>query len=50
MIKNAVQLKALIKNKANGNSNKANTLLRNYAMERFLERVSLSTYKNNFIP
>lgn len=49
MIKTAVQLKALVKNKSNGNSNKANTLIRNYAMERFLERVSLSKYKNNII-
>ena len=49
MIKTAVQLKALVKNKSNGNSNKANTLIRNYAMERFLERVSLSKYKDNFI-
>ena len=49
MIKTAVQLKALVKNKANGNSNKANMFIRNYAMERFLERVSLSKYKDNFI-
>lgn len=49
MIKTAVQLKALVKNKSNGNSNKANTLIRNYAMERFLERVSLSKYRNNII-
>lgn len=49
MIKSAVQLKALVKNKAQGDNNKANTLIRNYAMERFLERVSLSKYKNNII-
>lgn len=49
MIKTAVQLKALVKNKSKGNSNKANTLIRNYAMERFLERVSLSKYRDNFI-
>ena len=49
MIKTAVQLKALVKNKSNGNSNKANMFIRNYAMERFLERVSLSRYKDNFI-
>lgn len=36
MIETAVQLKALVKNKSNGNSNKANMLIRNYAMERFL--------------
>lgn len=49
MIKTAVQLKALVKKESNGNSNKANTLIRNYAMERFLERVSLSKYRDNFI-
>lgn len=42
MIKTAVQLKALVKNKAN-------MLIRNYAMERFLERISLSKYRNHFI-
>lgn len=30
-------------------SNKAQILIRNYGMERFLERVSLSRYKDNFI-
>lgn len=49
MIETAVQLKALVKNKSNGNSNKANILIRNYAMERFLERVSLSKYRDNFV-
>lgn len=49
MIKSAIQLKALVKNKAQGDNNKANTLIRNYAMERFLERVSLSEYRNNII-
>lgn len=49
MIETAVQLKALVKNKSNGNSNKANMLIRNYAMERFLERVSLSKYRDNFV-
>lgn len=49
MIKTAVQLKGLIKNKSNGDNNKANTMIRNYAMERFLERVSLSKYRDNFI-
>ncbi|MCF0109083.1 MAG: nucleotidyl transferase AbiEii/AbiGii toxin family protein [Erysipelotrichaceae bacterium] len=49
MIKTATQLKALIRNKANKNSGKAQLLIRNYAMERFLERVSVSEYKDNFI-
>lgn len=49
MIKSAIQLKALVRNKAGGNSGKAQLLIRNYAMERFMERVSLSRYKDNFI-
>ena len=34
---------------AKGNSDKSQLLIRNYAMERFLERVALSKYKDNFI-
>lgn len=49
MIKTVNQLKALIRNKAENNSGKAQLLIRNYAMERFLERISLSDYKDNFI-
>ena len=49
MIKTATQLKALIRNQAGGDSGMAQLLLRNYAMERFLERMSLSDYKDNFI-
>lgn len=44
-----MQVKALIRNKANGDSDKAQIFLRIYMMERFLERVSVSKYKNNFI-
>lgn len=49
MIKTSRQLKALISNQAKGDSGKSQLLIRNYAMERFLERVSLSDYKDNFI-
>ena len=49
MIKTATQLKAKVRNLSGGNSSKAQTLIRNYMMERFLERISLSPYKNNFI-
>jgi predicted nucleotidyltransferase component of viral defense system len=49
MIKNDVQLKALVHNRTKGNSIKAQTLLRNYFMERFLERVSKSEYQNKII-
>ena len=49
MIHTSRQLKDLIKNRANGDSTKAQVILRNYMMERFLERMSISEYKNNFI-
>ncbi|MGN0005927.1 MAG: nucleotidyl transferase AbiEii/AbiGii toxin family protein [Candidatus Gastranaerophilaceae bacterium] len=49
MIKTTQQLKDKINNLSGGNPNKAQKLFRNYMMERFLERVSLSKYKNNFI-
>lgn len=49
MIKTSKQLKDLIHNQAKGDSGKTQLLFRNYAMERFLERISQSRYKNNFI-
>lgn len=49
MIKTSRQLKDLIRNMAKGDSGKSQLLIRNYAMERFLERVALSKYKDNFI-
>lgn len=49
MIKTSKQLKDLIRNMAKGDSSKSQLLIRNYAMERFLERVALSKYKDNFI-
>ena len=49
MIHTSRQIKDLIKNKANGNSAKAQIMIRNYMMERFMERLSLSEYKNNFL-
>ena len=49
MIKTATQLKAKIRNLSAGDSRKAQTMIRNYIMERFLERVALSRYRNNFI-
>lgn len=48
-MKNATQLKALIRNCSKERSISAQILLRNYMHERFLERVSLSRYRNNFI-
>lgn len=49
MIKTATQLKAKVRNLSDGDSTKAQTLIRNFIMERFLERISLSQYRNNFI-
>jgi len=49
MIRTAMQLKALVRNMTKGNSAKAQIIIRNYVMERFLERLSLSRYKNNII-
>lgn len=49
MIKTSRQLKDLVHNKSGGDSAKAQTIIRNYIMERFLERVSLSAYSNHFI-
>lgn len=49
MIKTSRQLKDLIRNLAKDKAADAQILLRNYMMERFLERISLSEYKENFI-
>ena len=49
MIHTSRQLKALVRNKTHGDNAKAMTLIRNFVMERFLERMSLSDYRNNFI-
>ena len=49
MIKTSKQLKDLIRNYARKNSADAQILMRNYMMERFLERISLSEYKDTFI-
>ncbi len=45
----ATQLKALIRNLAKEKSIDAQILLRNYMLERLLERISLSEYRCNFI-
>ena len=48
-MKNAMQLKQLIRNLAKDSNIEAEVLLRSFMMERFLERVALSDYKHNFI-
>ena len=49
MIKTARQLKDLIRNLSREKSADAQLLMRNYMMERFLERISISEYRDKFI-
>ena len=49
MIRTSRQLKDLVRNMSKGDNAKAHLIIRTYAMERFLERLSLSAYKRNFI-
>lgn len=49
MIRTSRQLKALVRNLSQGDSAQAQIIIRNYIMERFLERLSLSKYSHNFI-
>ena len=49
MIHTSRQLKALVRNRSHGDNAKAMTLIRNFVMERFLERMSLSKYSDNLI-
>jgi len=48
-MKNAMQLKAVVKNIAKEKKISATLVLQNYMLERFLERVSVSDYKDKFI-
>ncbi len=43
------QLKDKVRNVSHGDNQITQMLIRNFIMERFLERVSLSRYRNNFI-
>lgn len=43
------QVKGRIKNVAKQNDADARTLMRVYMMERFLERIAKSEYKDNFV-
>ena len=49
MIHTSRQLKALVRNISKGDNRKAQVIIRNYVMERFLERLSLSQYRNIMI-
>lgn len=48
-MKNAMQLKAIIKNLAKEKHISAQLVMQNYMLERLLERISISHYKSNFI-
>ena len=47
MIQTAMQLKAKIRNMSGGDSTKAQIMILNYMMERFLERYAISEYRNH---
>ena len=49
MIRTSRQLKALVRNLSKGDSTRALIIIRNYVMERFLERLSISPYRDNLI-
>lgn len=49
MIKNAMSLKAKINNIAKNDNISPQAIMQTYMLERLLERISLSKYKNNFI-
>ena len=48
-MKNAMQLKAIIKNIAKEKNASAQLIMQNYMLERLLERISVSRFKSNFI-
>ena len=48
-MKNAMQLKALVKKIANDKNISTQLVLQNYMLERFLERLSVSEFKTNFV-
>ncbi len=49
MIHTSKQLKDKVRNISKGDNNIAKVLIRNFMMERFLERVSVSDYRDNII-
>ncbi|MCL2079979.1 MAG: nucleotidyl transferase AbiEii/AbiGii toxin family protein [Oscillospiraceae bacterium] len=48
-MKTSNQLKALVRNLSKAKNVGAEVILRNFMLERFLERISISDYKHNFI-
>ena len=49
MIKNTMSFKAILNNIAKDNNVAAQSVLQTYMLERLLERISMSKYKDNFI-
>ncbi|MDO4798188.1 MAG: nucleotidyl transferase AbiEii/AbiGii toxin family protein [Coriobacteriales bacterium] len=49
MIRSSMQLKDKVRNLSHGDGMKSQTLIRTFVMERFLERVSISPYRDNFV-
>lgn len=47
-MKNAMQLKAIIKNLAKEKHISAQLVMQNFMLERLLERISISKYQQNF--
>jgi predicted nucleotidyltransferase component of viral defense system len=48
-VKTSTQLKALVRNLSKSKNVEAEIILRNYMLERLLERIAASKYRNNFI-
>ena len=48
-MKTSTQLKALLRNISKKSNVESEVLLRNFMLERFLERIAVSDYKQNFI-
>ena len=48
-MKTSTQLKALVRNLSKAKNVEAEIILRNFMLERFLERISVSEYKDSFI-
>lgn len=48
-MKNAMQLKAIIKNIAKEKCISAQLVMQNFMLERLLERIAVSKYQQNFI-
>jgi len=48
-MKTSTQLKALVRNLSKEKNVEAEIILRNFMLERLLERISISDYRNNFI-